>query len=464
MLALKQSTFGMSIVRASVAMTSRRLALASAGSIALVLIGASACGFPRPADVGGDAAVDVPGGTDGSAGPIVAIHVSPSGDDANDGLTLPVKTLKHAIELAAATPKVTQIALAAGTYSASSGETFPYIIPANITVAGPAGGGAIIAGNKTVPGVTVDTGGLQDLSLQDFATAVTVTGTANLKNVQILTSMIAVRAEATASLTVNNLDITGVASTVPAGCSTGIAMNGAAKLVATALTMHELKTPLEARDQSVVAIANATIDGSATCLGGLLIMSAASFSLSDSFVNGTSIGIYAQSISFHATITNTIIRGSLGGFPDLKGSFQMIGGELSNTQGIGAQLGLGTWTFTNVKIHHNKDLAFYLQTADLVMRNCQLVDNGEGMDIFQDSTADLGTVASPGGNIFQRNKIASVFAESPVRVNAVGNTWNPNVQGADANGRYTTMEIISGQVTAPDNGNYGIANGSSILR
>lgn len=111
---MKQSMFAMTVVEASVARISRRTALAGAGSIALVLLGASACGFPRPADVSGDAAVDVPGGTDGSAGPIVAIHVSPSGDDSNDGLVSPVKTLKHAIGLAADNTQISQIILATG--------------------------------------------------------------------------------------------------------------------------------------------------------------------------------------------------------------------------------------------------------------------------------------------------------------------------------------------------------------
>jgi hypothetical protein len=432
----------------------------SAASIAVLLLTTASCSFPRPPDLVGDP----PGGSDGPTGPIVALHVSPSGDDAYDGLVLPVKTLRHAIQLAAANTQITQIALATGMYSASSGETFPYIIPANVTVVGPAGGGAIIAGDKTVPGLTVDVGGLQDLSLQDFATAVTVTGTANLKNVQIPTSMIAVQIEATGSLTVNNLDITGIVPDSGGQCSTGIILNGAAKLIATTLTARDVGRALDARDQSVVAIANATIASNSPCAGGLLVMSTASFSLSDSAVDVGGVGIYAQSTSFHATISNTRIRGGLGGFPNLKGSFQMIGGELTSPQGSGAQLGLGTWTFTNVLIHQNRDLAFYLQNADLIMRNCQMIDNGEGIDVFQNSTADLGTMASPGGNIFQRNKAVSVFAESPALVNAVGNTWNPGVQGANESGKYPTTATIPGPVIAPDNGNFGIDAGSSILR
>jgi hypothetical protein len=455
---MKQSMSADALVEGDIAMPSTRTAMANVASITLLLLMTTSCGFPRPPDLVGDATA----GSDGSAAPMVAIHVSSSGDDADDGFTLPVKTLKHAIDLAAANPKITQIVLAAGTYSASSGETFPYIIPASVTVVGPAGGGATLAGDKTVPGMTLDVGGLQDLSLQDFATAVTVIGTANLKNIKIITSTIAVQAEATGSLTVNNLDIIGVTPSGSGGCSTGIALNGSAKLVATTLTTHGVGGVLDAKDQSVVAIASATVARTAICSSSLSVVSAASFSLSDSRVDGT-IGIYAQSTSFHATISNTTI-GGLGGFPSVKGSFQMIGGELSNSQASGAQLGTGTWTFTNVIIHSNKDLAFYLQGADLIMRNCQVVDNGEGIDVFQGSTADLGTVASPGGNVFQRNKGGSVFAESPALVNAVGNTWAPNVQGADGNGKYAVTATISGPVTAPDNGNFGIVNGSSISR
>lgn len=451
-----------------VAMPSTRSATARAVSIALFVLTTAACGFPRPLDVLGDA----PGGSDGPAGPIIAIHVSPSGDDSNDGLMLPVKTLKHAIELAAANTQITRIMLAAGTYSTSSGETFPYIIPSNITIVGPGDGGAILAGSQTEPGVTVDAGGLQDLDLQGFATAVTVTGAANLKNIRIRTSTTAVQAEATASLTVNNLDITGIAATGTGPCSAGIALNGAAKLVAMTLATRDLGATLDARDQSVVAIANATLSGNLNCSGSTIIsiISTASFSLSDSVLDGGAAGIaiVAQSTSFHATISNAIIRNmqgdALGGFPNLNASFQMTGGELSNNGGAGAELGQGTWTFTNVAIRQNKNIAFYLQDANLVMRNCTVIGNGFGIDVYQRSFADLGTMANPGNNVFQNNSNASVFAESSVPVNAIGNTWNPNVQGADENGKYITTAAIPGPVAAVNNGNFQISDGSSLSR
>ncbi len=116
---MKQSTLVDISVEADIAMSWPRSPTASVASIALLLLTTASCGFPRPPDVVGDA----PGGPDGSAGPVVTIHVSPSGDDSSDGFTSPVKTLKHAIGLAAASVQTTQIILATGTYSTSSGET-----------------------------------------------------------------------------------------------------------------------------------------------------------------------------------------------------------------------------------------------------------------------------------------------------------------------------------------------------
>jgi hypothetical protein len=86
------------------------------------------------------------------------------------------------------------------------------------------------------------------------------------------------------------------------------------------------------------------------------------------------------------------------------------------------------------------------------------------VDVFMGSIADLGTAANPGGNTFQGNSGVGVLAESGVLANAIGNTWNPNTQGADANGRYPVVATIPGPVAAPDNGNYGINETSSLSR
>src|SRR5947207_1884829 len=122
---------------------SSRLPLVIARMHAVALL--AACNFPKPADVAGeagpsDASVVTDAAPDGlpiDSPPIDAapdapdlpgtvLNVSPSGDDANDGLTMPVKTLKHAIGLAAANSEIVRIVLASGRYSAATGETFPY--------------------------------------------------------------------------------------------------------------------------------------------------------------------------------------------------------------------------------------------------------------------------------------------------------------------------------------------------
>lgn len=55
------------------------------------------------------------------------------------------------------------------------------------------------------------------------------------------------------------------------------------------------------------------------------------------------------------------------------------------------------------------------------------------------ATVDLGTVAKPGGNILTGNASTGlhiVFMLGQTVIDAVGNTWAANQQGADANGRY----------------------------
>jgi hypothetical protein len=102
------------------------------------------------------------------------------------------------------------------------------------------------------------------------------------------------------------------------------------------------------------------------------------------------------------------------------------------------------------------------------MRSCTVIGNGLGIDVFVDSTADLGTADSPGNNVFQNNGV-SIAVESNIGVNgisvqAVGNIWNPSVQNADENGKYATVATITGPVAAPANGNYSVNDGCKLLR
>ena len=421
--------------------------------IAIPLVLVVACGFPRPADVASDAPVstgDSSGDTGSSANPGAIIQVSPSGDDANDGIAAPVRTLKHAIGLAAANTQIIQIALTAGTYSTSSGEIFPYMVPLNVAITGPAGGGAILSGGKASPGLTINDGRLQDLDLQDFTTAITVTGPATLKDVRVLTSTTAIQAETAGVLTVDTLSISGT----PGACGTGIVLNGAAQLDLTTLDSRNLGRTLDAKDQSAIDISKATISQDLTCaqvLSAVRVVSSKHFHIKDSLLDGGSSGLelLANGSGFEILISNTIVRnmksGALGGsFGAESTSFQMMGGELSSTASTAVQVGTGIWTFTGVAFRQNKDLALYIQGGRLVMRDCSVVNNGGGVDLGLDATGDLGTSSDPGNNTFKNSGVGlTLEGDNGSPVPATGNIWKPT-QGADGDGKYVPGTMISG--------------------
>lgn len=64
----------------------------------------------------------------------------------------------------------------------------------------------------------------------------------------------------------------------------------------------------------------------------------------------------------------------------------------------------------------------------------------DGVYLSGSMTADLGTAAAPGGNSFSTNGTTGLHTafNAGQTANAVGNTWTPGQQGADANGRYST--------------------------
>ena len=99
--------------------------------------------------------------------------------------------------------------------------------------------------------------------------------------------------------------------------------------------------------------------------------------------------------------------------------------------------------------------------GSLKLRNSNVSSNaGNGVGFFDGVSGDLGTQADPGGNTFMGNTSTGLqinVTTSPVQ--AVGNTWNANVQGADAAGHYSPTL----QKTGPANGtNYLIDNAGVV--
>lgn len=81
------------------------------------------------------------------------------------------------------------------------------------------------------------------------------------------------------------------------------------------------------------------------------------------------------------------------------------------------------------------------------LRNTQITNNGTGISLLPSlGVLDLGKAWDLGGNTFQGNTLSGIYARGhdfqPVQ--AVGNTWNPYTQGADAFGHYTASQSVSG--------------------
>jgi hypothetical protein len=434
-----------------------------------LLLTLAACGFPKPADVPGDGApsdaaaadtatTDAP--ADAPDDPRFLLHVSPTGDDANDGIALPVKTLKHALGIAAANKQITKIVLASGRYSGASGETFPYTVPGGVTVAGPAGGGAILAGSKTEPALTVDAGTLDALELEDFAVAIVATGVARVSNVRIRSSAVAVRAETAAELTVDNLDVTGTV----AACASGIVLNGAADLTVTTLATRNLSSSLDAKDQSTVHLTGANVAGDPGCMtqGGpaRYVMSGNTTKtvvLRDSLVDGGSFGLTFGNAQ--VTITNTIVRNmKFDGVDPGSGGWQMIGGEVSNN-GVGLEGGNPNNSFTNVTFAGTGLVIYWFGTGSskLVLRGCTL---GGLIQLENAAVADLGTTTSPGNNTFRPSQgVGLEIIGGGAPVDAVGNTWKPSAQGADAQGHYAPGTSVQGPIAGASTDNFTVGTG-----
>ncbi len=348
-----------------------------------------------------------------------------------------------------------------------SGETFPYIVPSNVTIVGPAGGGAILAGSKAEPGMMVDAGTLQNLELDDFTVAITATGATHLTNIRIRSSTTAVRGETAANLSLDNVDIAGTAGS----CATGIELNGGANLTSTGLATRALGASLRARDQSTAQLTRVNATGSAPCTVSMVsVTSTKSFTLSESLLDGGFGGVEIgspRSVSpTQAALTNVTIRNMDAqalGVGNAMG--HMTGGALSHTRSTSFSILGGTWSFTNVIIE-NSNSGIFVQEADLIMRGCTVSGNGVGIALSDAANVDLGTTSSVGNNVIRNTLMGLVVeggATGPGPVKAVGNTWKP-VQGADVQGKYSVGTVVPGPVVGVSGNNFEIQSPNLSLQ
>jgi hypothetical protein len=163
------------------------------------------------------------------------------------------------------------------------------------------------------------------------------------------------------------------------------------------------------------------------------------------------------------TITDTEISGNTRAGIELNngGCLSITGGELTGNGGGATARG-----------------AIFLQAPTrawtLELRDVQVTGNTSGTNlaaILLTGTAatsfDLGTVSDPGQNELTGNTGTSIRVQTAagVLVHAVGNTWEPSVQGADASGQYAAAGAGAAvDVTTGTGANYTMAPSSGTLR
>jgi len=125
-------------------------------------------------------------------------------------------------------------------------------------------------------------------------------------------------------------------------------------------------------------------------------------------------------------------------------------------------------TLSNLTLTGNSVGGMTVSNGSLKLRGSTVSNNGAegGVTLYGSPSVDLGTSASPGGNTFTGNNGAQLnsVVGAGQTVNAVGNTWTPNVQGADANGRYSLPPAFAPvPKVGPANGaNYQIYGASTL--
>jgi hypothetical protein len=135
--------------------------------------------------------------------------------------------------------------------------------------------------------------------------------------------------------------------------------------------------------------------------------------------------------------------------------------EKSVQQGIYFQGGpgnSGTITLDHARVSNNGASGISLGDSvyTVTMRNTQVTNNtsdGFGASIETGSVVDLGTSSTAGGNTFSGNAAASTveanvdltadLSTADLTVNAIGNTWDPTFNGANASGVFPAGTTFS---------------------
>ena len=93
--------------------------------------------------------------------------------------------------------------------------------------------------------------------------------------------------------------------------------------------------------------------------------------------------------------------------------------------------------------------------AKLYVFNNSIESNQQGVKVHDAGYVVLGSQMHPGNNVIRNNTRVGLTNYMNRLVHAEGNVWNPDVQGADSEGRYD-HQTVEGPVEPEDGNNFGI--------
>ncbi len=425
------------------------------------------------------------------------IHVDPvAGLDGNDGSAdAPVKTVRRALTLA---EDGTAVYLAGGDYSEASGETYlevsdgmeGYLVPVGVEItADPNENGLPVAisndGTAREAFRFVGDGKISDVRLEGFNVGITAsTGTQHIHDVTMLAiGEIGISLAGTAEMSCTNCNIS---------MARGFALklDGSGKLrvdgVSSINSMSPTNEPYlaaiylveDSQAEAVLNLDGGSSWGSHSVAGGKLTLrdvdvrlrsdqgdtmyvgAEGQLAMFDGRVSGgyfddganSSEALFSSgTLAINGTVFEDNPAGALrldGGSVDIRNAvFQNIGDADTVFHGYGLNAivveGGTVLKMRGTQIHNVKEAGNYDPPTP----------GTHGVGIYITDTSggiDLGTAAEPGRNHFHDCGLTclEVGQNAGTRtVQAVGNSWTPNEQGADGDGRYGSQLV--------DNGSWG---------
>lgn len=426
------------------------------------------------------------------------VWVSPLlGSDANPGTQAkPFKTLKKAVSVVS--PQHT-VFMMPGEYTKAGGEDWPLTLPAGLTLEATDTGVTLLGGGGLSSGLVLKGNTLKGLQIKHFLLALQAQGGQNTLNevgmewvgvglsVGAATSVNVINSSfSTAGLAINSSGNLSLSGAVFNQVRIGLSLEGnSSTVVMSSLFQNAIggdcSDPAYAVIMENKATLNATNLNVSNFLGTALWMQNQSqATLSNSLMDKVGDGCNKVMLGLKDSAHLNLNGGSFNNLDALAASVfyavgnataNITGSHFSRNPGGGSAIGYAASGKLLVKQVHIS--GFYgavvaygnvevdqatitgasgygliaMSGSQLKLRRSTLSQNGVGVMLLM--PANLGTAADPGQNSFAGNVTAGIKTSNNMvgTIQAVGNTWNPNLQGANAQGKYAAA-LING----PKNG------------